>query len=62
MARTDTLDRRETGDKKTANKPDALETRYGAIGCAAVKAASLLSRRDDGLKSKGFASQTKRKP
>lgn len=46
--------------KKQARPPEAqpLENRYGGIGCAAVKAATLVKGKSDERASKGFASQT----
>jgi hypothetical protein len=60
MERSATIDQDKAHKATAAPKAEPLETRYGVIGCAAVKAATLLSRRkDETQKSKGFASQTK---
>jgi hypothetical protein len=60
MERSATIDQEKAQKAEAAPKADPLEKRYGGIGCAAVKAATLLSRRkDETRKSKGFASQTK---
>jgi hypothetical protein len=56
MERSATIDQEKA--QKAAPKAEPLEKRYGGIGCAAVKAATLLSRRkDEKRESKGFAPQ-----
>lgn len=58
MAQSTSEDRDKA--KKQARPPETqpLENRYGGIGCAAVKAATLVKGKSDGKTSKGFASQT----
>lgn len=61
MERSASNPSRPNGIKSSQPEPEPLEKRYGVIGCAAVKAATLLSRRkDDKKRSKGFASQGSR--
>ena len=61
MERSVSTPSRKDRSKSERPKPEPLEKRYGVIGCAAVKAATLLARRkDEKHRSKGFASQGSR--
>lgn len=60
MAQATQADRTAKTDAGTTEKKaQSLESRYGVIGCAAVRAATLLSRsKPQPRKSKGYSSQT----